>query len=97
VRGSALYDELAFGVTTVLDMSTDPAWAAERREQRTGKGLVRADLYSAELLVTCPHGHGTEWERIPTITAPAQAQPFVDARLAEGSDYIKIVYDDSRT
>jgi imidazolonepropionase-like amidohydrolase len=98
VRGSALADELAFGVTTVLDMSTDPAWAAQRRrEQREGRGRDRADLFSAGLLVTAPGGHGTEWERIPTITSPGQAQSFVDARLREGSDYIKIVYDDNRT
>jgi imidazolonepropionase-like amidohydrolase len=98
VRGPALADELAFGVTTVLDMSTDPAWAAERRqEQREGKGLDRADLFSAGCLVTAPGGHGTEWERIPTIRAPGEAQGFVDARLAEGSDYIKIVHDDNRT
>jgi hypothetical protein len=31
---------------------------------------------------------------IPTISSPDSAQAFVDARLAEGSDYIKIVYDD---
>src|SRR5205814_3819450 len=58
VRGQALRDELVFGVTTVLDMSTDAGWAAERRrEQRAGQGLDRADLYSAGVLATCPHGH----------------------------------------
>ena len=31
---------------------------------------------------------------IPTLAAAADAQAFVDARIAEGSDYIKIVYDD---
>jgi imidazolonepropionase-like amidohydrolase len=30
----------------------------------------------------------------PTIAAPDQAQSFVDARIAEGSDYIKIIHDD---
>src|SRR5438477_323110 len=34
---------------------------------------------------------------IPTITAPDQAQSFVDARIAEGSDYIKIIHDDGST
>jgi len=34
---------------------------------------------------------------IPTITGPEQAQSFVDARLAEGSDYIKIIHDDGST
>ena len=32
--------------------------------------------------------------KIPTIASAADAQAFVDARIAEGSDYIKIVYDD---
>jgi imidazolonepropionase-like amidohydrolase len=33
----------------------------------------------------------------PTLTGPAQAQEFVDARIAEGSDYIKIIHDDGST
>jgi len=33
---------------------------------------------------------------IPTITSPDEAQAFVDARIAEGSDYIKIIYDDGK-
>src|SRR5262249_49321351 len=32
----------------------------------------------------------------PTLTGPQEAQAFVDARIAEGSDYIKIIYDDLR-
>jgi imidazolonepropionase-like amidohydrolase len=96
-RGSALREQIAFGVTTVLDMSTEPTWAAAmRREQKSGQGLDRADLYSAGMLVTAPHGHGTEYEDIPTLSSAEQAQAFVDARIAEGSDYIKIVYDDGR-
>lgn len=98
VRGSALREQLVFGVTTVLDMATDADWAAAmRREQRAGQGLDRADLYSAGTLITAPHGHGTEYQDIPTISSPDQAQMVVDARIAEGSDYIKIVYDDGRT
>ena len=31
---------------------------------------------------------------IPTLSAPSEAQAWVDARIAEGSDYIKIVIDD---
>jgi imidazolonepropionase-like amidohydrolase len=97
-RGRALREQLVFGVTTVLDMSTDPGWAAAMRsEQKTGQGLDRADLFSAGTLVTAPHGHGTEHADIPTITSAAEAQAMVDARIAEGSDYIKIVYDDGRS
>ena len=31
---------------------------------------------------------------IPTLTKPEEAQAWVDARIAEGSDYIKIVSED---
>ena len=31
---------------------------------------------------------------IPTSTGPEQAQAFLDARIAEGSDYIKIIHED---
>jgi imidazolonepropionase-like amidohydrolase len=91
-----LKQAVIFGVTTELDMFTDQAFAARMRsEEAAGKALDRADLRSAGTLVTAPGGHGTEYGlRIPTITSPAQAQDFVDARIAEGSDYIKIVYDD---
>jgi imidazolonepropionase-like amidohydrolase len=85
-----------FGVTTELDMFGVPAFAARMRsEQFEGKADDRADLLSAGYLVTAPGGHGTEYGfPIPTIERPDQAAAFVDARIAEGSDYIKIVYDD---
>jgi len=96
--GDALKEALIFGVTTELDMFTDYKYAAQvRSEQAAGKDLDMADLRSAGTLVTAPKGHGTEYGMpIPTITAPAEAQAFVDARIAEGSDYIKIIYDDGR-
>ncbi len=93
--GAALEEAIVFGVTTTLDMFTDPALArAMRAEQRAGQANDRADLFSAGYLVTTPGGHGTEYGMvIPTITDPDSAQAFVDARIAEGSDYIKLVYD----
>jgi hypothetical protein len=55
-----------------------------------------ADFWSAGDLATVPGGHGTEYGRIiPTITSPKEAQAWVDDRIAEGSAYIKIVYDDA--
>ncbi len=95
--GDALREALVFGVTTELDMFTDPQLAAAmRREQQRPAGAPgRADLFSAGVLATAPGGHGTEYGMpIPTITSADSAQAFVDARIGEGSDYIKIVYDD---
>jgi imidazolonepropionase-like amidohydrolase len=91
-----LQQALAFGVTTQLEMFTDHRIAARwREEQKAGKANSRTDVFSAGTLVTAPRGHGTQFGlAIPTITSPDSAQAFVDARIAEGSDYIKIVYDD---
>jgi imidazolonepropionase-like amidohydrolase len=94
--GNALQRALVSGVTTVLDMFTDHTQAAQwRSEQRAGGGApARADIFSAGTLVTAPKGHGTQFGMpIATITAPSDAESFVDARIAEGSDYIKIVYE----
>src|SRR2546428_1124619 len=61
------------------------------------RGWDMADLRSAGTLVTAPGGHGTEYGlRVPTLQTVAEAQAFVDDRIREGSDYIKIVYDDGR-
>ncbi|MBZ5505467.1 MAG: CIA30 family protein [Acidobacteriia bacterium] len=95
---TALKEALVFGVTTELDMFTDYNYAAQiKKNQAEGKDLDLADLRSAGTLVTAPKGHGTEYGMaIPTITSPGEAQAFVDARIAEGSDYIKIIYDDGK-
>ncbi|MGO8999765.1 MAG: amidohydrolase family protein [Polyangiaceae bacterium] len=94
-----LAQSLAFGVTTVLDQFSSPGFdAAMRDEQKRGAANDRADLRSAGILVTAPKGHGTEYGfEIPTLAPGDDAQAFVDARLAEGSDWIKIVYDDGRS
>ncbi len=96
--GEALVQGLIFGVTTELDMFMPVAAAQElKRLEAQGKAQNMADLRSAGTLATAPGGHGTEYGvKIPTISNPSQAQAWVDARIAEGSDYIKIVYDDAR-
>jgi len=84
-----------FGVTTQIDMFTDVGMMQKaKQEMAQGGNHARADLFSAGTLVTVPHGHGTQFGlAIPTITGPEQAQAFVDARIAEGSDFIKIVME----
>lgn len=72
-----------------------PFVTTAKQELATRVGAELADLRSAGTLVTAPGGHGTQYGfAIPTITRPDEADAFVDARLAEGSDYIKLVYDD---
>jgi imidazolonepropionase-like amidohydrolase len=94
--GESLQRALVFGVTTELDMFTAPDFARQMREEQAKTGAPdRADLYSAGDLATVPGGHGTEYGMaVPTLTKPEEAQAWVDARVAEGSDYIKIVIED---
>lgn len=84
-----LEQALVFGVTTELDMMMPPRLEYELKSQDNDR---RASFFSAGHPATVPGGHGTEYGEIPTLTRPAEAQKFVDARLAEGSDYIKIMY-----
>jgi imidazolonepropionase-like amidohydrolase len=97
--GDALKEAEIFGVTTELDMFTDVKYMQQtKKEQAEGKDLDQAGLRSAGTLATAPGGHGTEYGiPVPTLSTPAEAQAWVDARVAEGSDYIKIVYDDAST
>lgn len=94
--GDARRDALRFGVTTELDQFSDWHALAEARKQRASLAKTgQADLWSSGTLVTAPGGHGTEYGMpIPTLTKPQDAQAFVDARLKENSDWIKIVRDD---
>ena len=88
---------LAFGVTTELDMFNTPEIANGLKEEqkRPGGAPGRADVFSAGILATAPGGHGTQYGlAIPTLTKPEEAQAWVDARIAEGSDYIKIAVED---
>lgn len=87
---------LLFGVTTQVDMFTGVQVVQDvRRKMQAGTNSGQADLFSAGTLATAPGGHGTQFGMpIPTLTKPEQAQAFVDARLAEGSHFIKIVMEE---
>lgn len=90
-----LRQTLIFGVTSVVDMFMDSGTMKAIKEKQAGSvdGKI-ATLVSAGILSTAPGGHGTEYGMsIPTVSGPAKAQAFVDARFAEGSDFIKIVLD----
>lgn len=86
---------LLFGVTTQVDMFTGvPLMREMKAAMKAGKNAQRADMFSAGTLVTAPGGHGTQFGMaIPTLTRAQDAQAFVDARIAEGSDFIKIVME----
>ncbi|HYS55098.1 MAG TPA: amidohydrolase family protein [Thermoanaerobaculia bacterium] len=85
---------LRFGVTTELDMFTSAELAQKlKAEQKNNGAPSRADLYSANILVTVAGGHGSEYFPIPVYAPGSDPQAFIDARIVEGSDYIKLIYD----
>jgi imidazolonepropionase-like amidohydrolase len=67
---------------------------AEKAEQNANQASDRADLFSSGYVATAPGGHGTEYGlKFPTLTGAEGAQAWVDDRIAEGSDFIKIIYE----
>ena len=100
-----LRQALSFGVTTVLNMS-GPAAGDLRREQASGQGTDRADVFSADRMASPSASSGLSAfvfrllaglsgsgvYGTSVITSIDEAAAFVAARIAEGSDYIKIVY-----
>ncbi|MEV0380445.1 amidohydrolase family protein [Nonomuraea sp. NPDC050643] len=100
-----LEEALKFGVTTELDMNNLPSVLAVQRRQAAERDDV-ADLRSSGMIATAPGGHPTQIMTpdvlaalgadggLDTVADPGQAKAFVEARLAEGADYLKIAIDD---
>lgn len=87
---------LRFGVTTVLDMGTEPDRDTELRRAARGRHDV-AGFFSSGVLATAPGGHGTETSPdIPTVAGPEDAAAFVDRQVRSGADYLKVVLNGQR-
>ena len=92
---AARADALRFGVTTVLDMFDVSREFKSWRAQRTSLAQTDlADVWAAGLGVTVKGGAPLQslppGMTLPTLEGVADARRFVDARVAEGSDYIKV-------
>ncbi len=88
---------LSFGVTTVVDLFGPPELISRlRAEEGTPAARDRAALFGAGNLATAPRGHGTEYGiPVPTLERPEEAGAFVRERKKEGSDLLKIVFDNT--
>ena len=98
----ALRQALTFGVTTEFDLMSTPETMIPLRA-RVATSFDLADVRSSSFGLTTPEGHphqlrhGQNDPVWPTATSPDQAQEFVDGRIAEGADYIKILIEDGHT
>jgi imidazolonepropionase-like amidohydrolase len=94
-----LRQSLTLGVTTVLDMWTASSRFERIKALRSADRPDLADVRTAGTGANAPGGHPSQMGAppFPTISDAAEATAFVDARLAEGSDFLKIIYDDLTT
>jgi imidazolonepropionase-like amidohydrolase len=94
----ALQQNLEFGVTTTVVMAAVPQLMAQVRSTADQPNVAAAIM--AGNVATVPGGHPTQMDAqgplIPTLSMPSEADAFVAARIAEGSEFIKIIYDDVR-
>ena len=92
----ALRQSVVLGVTTVLDMFTTPDRLIMLKRVEAEDPPDMADVRTAGIGATAPGGHPTEMggPPSPTLASAADAAQFVDQRIAEGSDFIKVIYDD---
>jgi imidazolonepropionase-like amidohydrolase len=98
VAPDAQADALRFGVTTELDMfDTEKKFVAWRTQRSGRRPALEADTFAAGTPVTVPGGAPfqdmTEEGAPPTLGPTDDPRKFVNARIDEGSDYIKIFLD----
>ena len=94
-RRDALQDAARFGVTAVVDLFERlPARMQTLRRTITEQpSYAEADYFSAGAGATVKGGHACCSEGEPTISQPSEAETFVNDRVAEGSEYIKIIVE----
>ncbi len=99
----ALQQMLAFGVTTGVVMGAVPLAVPRQKETEATDAPDVAAILTAGTVATAPGGHPLQMDggapaaagSYPTLTAPGEADAWVAARVSEGSDFIKIIYDDT--
>jgi imidazolonepropionase-like amidohydrolase len=91
----ALGQALAFGVTTELDMFSDPGLASRLRSL-AGSHYDVADIRTAVQGATPTGGMLAKFiPGLPTVSGPRDAAAFVAAQAAHGAAYLKIYLEDS--
>ena len=94
--GDAQRDMARFGITAGLDMHGDAVRLPALRHARESVGdSGQADLWAAGFAITAPGGHGTQYGfAVPTVDASTDIDAFIDARIDEEADFIKLIVED---
>jgi imidazolonepropionase-like amidohydrolase len=95
----AAHQSLILGVTTQLDMGSAGEGLKNIKKLEAEDRPDLADLRTAGSVATVPGGHPAQMggPPSPALTGPGEVVAFIDARIREGSDYIKIIHDDGST
>lgn len=96
--GPVRTDAPRFGVTTELDMVSDPTVHGPFKQQRRSYSpTANSDLWTAGWWATVPGGWGTDTGLVfPLVEPDTVPAEFVAARKAEGSDHLKLALEDAR-
>ncbi|WP_173123108.1 amidohydrolase family protein [Kibdelosporangium persicum] len=94
--GPVRTDAPRFGVTTELDMVSNPAVHGPFQQQRRSYApTANSDLWTAGWWATVPGGWGTDsGQTFPLVEPGTVPAEFVAARRAEGSDHLKLALED---
>lgn len=99
-KPGALAQAIAFGVTTEIDLGSDPAWMDDQRELARTRDDV-ADVRSSSFGATTRGSHpsrliGTFFpDGFPVIDDRSEVAAFIQARIDEGADFIKFLVEDN--
>jgi len=96
---SELRKDLIFGVTTELDMNSDPAVVRRIRKLKAeGGGCDMADIRTSGFILSPAAGSKeATGQDSPPLPKSGEIEGWLKARISEGSDYISIVLDDGRS
>ncbi len=87
-----LKEAASAGVLTLVDLFNASFAATAQRSFRDS--VEYAYYYSSGFAVTAPGGHTTQYGfPVPTITKASDAEQFVQDRIDEGSDFIKLILE----
>jgi imidazolonepropionase-like amidohydrolase len=93
---SQLKESLAQGIGTVLDLFTSTEKAMQLKA--FSDSVNYATYYTSGPGATAPGGHGTQLGyTVPTVSNASEAKVFVQERVKEGADFIKIIREPMRT
>jgi imidazolonepropionase-like amidohydrolase len=81
------------GVLTMLDLLNGDLAAIDTLRKSGDTSRYFAYYYSSGFTVTVPKGHTTQFGPVPTISDAMDVPKFINERVQEGSDYIKLIIE----